>query len=69
MARVVRAVALVAVGVVLVVDGLAGPSTPAVEPRPMRPATDQERREHEVQRLSDAIDELRQQEGATAGTP
>jgi len=52
-----RAVALAAVGLVLIAAGIAGPA-PA-EPAPVpRPATEQEERAYEVRRLSEALDEL-----------
>ncbi|MFI6332948.1 hypothetical protein ACIBBG_32155 [Micromonospora chersina] len=68
-----QALALVAVGLVLVVAAL---TAPAAEPAPLRwrPATEQERADYDARQLSAVLDELAaQREGvtpaATAVTP
>lgn len=64
-----QALALIAAGLVLIVAAITAPEPPAPEPLryELRPATAQERRDYERQRLADSLDELRQQrEGATA---
>ena len=58
---------MIVLGLVLIGAALAAPAAPAPEPQQWRPATDQERREYDRQRLSEAIDEARRQEsGITA---
>ncbi|MFI2650174.1 hypothetical protein [Micromonospora fulviviridis] len=61
-----QALAVAAVGLVLIVAALTAPA--AAEPAPMRwrPATEQERRDHDARQLSELLAELAsQQEGAT----
>lgn len=63
-----QAIALIAVGLVLIAGALTAPTPPPAEPLQLRwrPATEQEERAYERQQLVDALNELRQQEGATA---
>jgi len=68
-AMVAQALALAAVGLVLIVAGLTAPASPASEPVPVRwrPATEQERRDYDARQLAALLEELaRQREGATS---
>ncbi|MDG4756309.1 hypothetical protein [Micromonospora sp. WMMD710] len=67
MALAAQAIALIAAGLVLVVATVTAPAPPSAEPLRMwlRPATAEERREYERQRLHEEMDRI-QQEGVTA---